>query len=138
MLVEFAILVFPLFTILFGIVEFGSAYSQNLDVRHGAREGARLVAVNYKPTAATGDAQSVLIRAEVCDRMGASSSTSVQLERSGTAAGTSFATVRVSKPLNQLTGFLDFALKNVTLTSSVKTRLEQDAQWNGTGMVACP
>lgn len=138
MVVEFAILVLPLFLIVFGIIEFGSAYSQNLDVRHGAREGARLVAVNYKPTSATGDAQSTLIRAEICDRMGAGSTTTVQLARTGPAAGTDSATVTVRKPLKQLTGFLDFALKDVVLSSSVETRLEQDATWNGTGEVACP
>lgn len=137
-LIEFAILAMPLFMILFGIIEFGSAFSQNLDVRHGAREGARLAAVNYKPTAAVGDAQSTLIRAEICKRMGADSATSIQLERTGAAQGTDTATVRVQKPLKQITNFLDFALKNVVLTSKVDTRLEQNATWNATSMEACP
>ncbi len=137
-LVEFAILVAPLFLIVFGIIEFGSAYSQNLDVRHGAREGSRLVAVNYKPTASTGDAQSTEIRTEICNRMGAGSTTSVQLTRTGSAAGTSTATVTVQRPLQQVTGFLNFALSNKTLSSTVKTRLEQNATWNATGMLTCP
>ena len=45
-LVEFAILVPLLFGILFGIVDFGYSFSRTLDIRHGSREGARLVAVN--------------------------------------------------------------------------------------------
>jgi Flp pilus assembly protein TadG len=137
-IVEFAILLAPLFLIIFGIIEFGNAYSQNLDVRHGAREGARLVAVNYKPTAATGDAQSTIIRTEICTRMGASSTTQVRLQRTGPAAGTDTATVTVQRPLTQLTNFLNFALSGKTLTSTVQTRLEQTATWNATAMVSCP
>lgn len=126
---EFALLVFPLFLILFGIIEFGSAYSQNLEVRHGAREGARLVAVNYQPTADSGADQTDDIREEVCNRMGADADTRVQFLHTGATAGSNSATVRVERPLVQLTGFLDFALKNITLRSSVDTRLEQDATW---------
>ena len=32
--------------LLFGIIDFGWAFSQNIDVRHAAREGGRLAAVN--------------------------------------------------------------------------------------------
>jgi Flp pilus assembly protein TadG len=45
-IVEFAIVAPVLFLLLFGIIDFGWAFSQNLDVRHAAREGARLAAVN--------------------------------------------------------------------------------------------
>ena len=45
-LVEFAI-VLPLLTLLvFGIVDFGWAFSQNIDLRNAAREGGRLAIVN--------------------------------------------------------------------------------------------
>ena len=40
-----------LILLLLGIVDFGWAFSENLDVRHGAREASRLVAVNYRPNA---------------------------------------------------------------------------------------
>ena len=46
-LVEFAILAPLLIMLLFGIIEFAWIFAQNLDVRHGAREGARLAAVNF-------------------------------------------------------------------------------------------
>jgi hypothetical protein len=38
-------------------------------------------------------------------------------------------TVTVSKPLDTLTGFFDFALGSITLSSSVTTRLEQNATY---------
>src|SRR3546814_1386321 len=44
-LVEFALIATPLFMILFGTIEFGWAFFQLNDIRHGAREGIRLVAV---------------------------------------------------------------------------------------------
>lgn len=43
---EFALISVPLFLILFGTIEFGWAFFQLNDVRHGAREGIRLVVVN--------------------------------------------------------------------------------------------
>ena len=46
-LVEFALIAPILFLLIFGVIEFGWAFSQNMDVRHGARETARLAAVNY-------------------------------------------------------------------------------------------
>lgn len=49
-LVEFAIALPLLAMFVFGIIDFGWAFSQNIDVRQAAREGARLAVVN----AATG------------------------------------------------------------------------------------
>ena len=57
MLVELGLIAPFLFLIVFAIVEFGYGYGQSLDVRHGAREASRLVAVNYRATAVTGSAQ---------------------------------------------------------------------------------
>jgi Flp pilus assembly protein TadG len=127
-LVEFAIVAAPLFLIIFGIIEFGWAFAQHLDVRHGARETSRLVAVNYKANpASTGTTQSDEIIAEACDRMDGGES--VELDVTSTAIGQP-ATVEVSKDLDTLTGFLDFALPDsVQLRSSVETRIEQTASW---------
>ncbi|MDH3756048.1 MAG: pilus assembly protein, partial [Acidimicrobiia bacterium] len=44
--VEFAIVLPLLVLVIFGTVEFGAAWSQKTDVNHGAREAARLAAVN--------------------------------------------------------------------------------------------
>ncbi|HSP04647.1 MAG TPA: TadE family protein, partial [Acidimicrobiales bacterium] len=49
-LVEFALIATPLFLILFGTIEFGWAFFQLNDIRHGAREGIRLVAVDSDVT----------------------------------------------------------------------------------------
>jgi Flp pilus assembly protein TadG len=63
-LVEMAIIL-PLFVILvFGMIEASWAFAQANDVRHGAREGARLAAVGASPYESVSE-----IGTEVCDRM---------------------------------------------------------------------
>lgn len=134
-LVEFAIIMPLLFLLVFGIIEFGNAFFQNLDVRHGAREGARLAAVN----AFEGEADQVSsIIAETCARMDMSggSTVVVSIDVNGSlvappsdAGVGDEVTVTVQRDLDQLTGFLAFALDGVDLTSSVTTRLEQPATY---------
>jgi Flp pilus assembly protein TadG len=144
-LVEIAIISPFLFLILFAIIEFGYGYGQSLDVRHGAREASRLVAVNYRATPVTGSAQTTEIIAAACSRMQivGGDGTTVSLGFVDTGPNQKdrgrFAVVSVRRPLNQVTNFLNFALDNVVLSSSVETRLEQDATWNATASpVACP
>ncbi len=60
-LVEFAIIMPLLFTLVLGIVEFGWLLSNDLDIRHGAREAARQAAVNAGSVAVMG--------ATTCDSM---------------------------------------------------------------------
>jgi 3-oxoacyl-ACP reductase-like protein len=106
------------------------AFGQHLDVRHGAREGARLAAVNYAaPGAESAESRRDAIIAATCDRMDSSNGSSVSLHRPGASGVGQTIEVRVRKPLNQLTGFLGFALNGVTLESSVDIRIEQTAQW---------
>jgi TadE-like protein len=45
-LVEFALIAPLLILLLFGIIDFGWAFSQNVDIKNAAREGGRLAAVN--------------------------------------------------------------------------------------------
>lgn len=154
-LVEFAFVVPILFLLVFGIIDFGSAFNQHLDVRHGAREAARLAAVNYPGTlsacaaggtASCNNTQRTSLVTEACNRMSLKSGVVVKLTRTdGPDTGANnwdigdSVTVTVEKPLKTLTKFLDFALKNITLRSTVKERLEQPAQWSesSTG-VNCP
>ena len=139
-LVELGIILPILFLVVFGIMEFGWAYFQQLDLRHGAREGARLAAVNYKTTAfPTASDQTTQIVNEVCDRMDSGGSTTVQIDQvAGGAVGAEIQ-VTVQKPLNQLTGFLDFALGGITLSSTVNSRVEQTATWADMGSAqGCP
>lgn len=139
---EFALIAPVLALIVFGIVEFGWAFSQNLDVRHGAREAARLAVVDFTPSVSVTTAadRRAAIIAEACSRMEASSGTTIDLRSdSGTAGLGEVITVEVRRPLQQLTGFLTFALDGVILTSTVEMRMEQDAEWAVTGgAVACP
>ena len=128
-LVEFALVAPFLFLLIFGIIEFGWAFYQSSDVRHGARETARLAAVNYNPDAEAGDNQSADIIAEGCARMDAKANSSVQISHPGGTQLGSRAVVRVSRPLNSVTGFLDAILPN-TLDDTVAIRLEQTASWN--------
>ena len=131
-LVEFA-LVFPLLAlILFGTIEFAWAFSQQLDVRHGAREGARLAAVSYLPTA---DAdQPTAIGEAVCSRMERTTGATVTIELVGAnEPGLGTVVVTTSAPLQQLTGFLGFALDGVgSITSTGEMRLERALEWDGT------
>jgi Flp pilus assembly protein TadG len=139
-LVEFAIILPVFFLLVFGIMEFGYAFFQQLDVRHGAREGARLAAVNYKTTANPTPAdQATQIVNELCDRMDSGTNISVRLRQDGTAAVGQEFTVTVTKPLQQLTGFLNFALGGKTLSSTVDSRIEQTASWASMSTAqACP
>lgn len=142
-LIEFAILAPFLILLLFGIIEFAWLFAQNLDVRHGAREGARLAAVNFPEGVTNGgartDANRDTLVAEVCGRMDLASGASVDLQSSG-AVGEA-ATAAVEAPGNTLTGLLDWALPpSLTLSSAVEIRLEQPATWSNTpaGGQPCP
>ena len=66
----------PLFLILFGTIEFGWAFFQLNDIRHGAREGIRVVVVNQSVDPDYGDADhgtpmtpTEKLAQETCERM---------------------------------------------------------------------
>jgi len=130
-LVEFAIVAPLLFALVFGIIEFGWAFVQNLDVRHGAREGSRLIAVNYRPdpTATPAEQASDIIQ-EVCARMDGGSGTTVSISTLGAGEAGDRGEVSVTRELDTLTGFYDAILGGIDLDSSVDTRIEVDATWS--------
>lgn len=132
-LVEFALIAPFLFLLVFAIIDFGWVFGQHLDVRHGAREGARLAAVNFG-----GDETDELI-AEICSRMDADAAVTVALSRTGAGGVGESLTVTVRRPAETLTGFVDFALSDVELSSTVTGRIEQEATWvpTATGGVPC-
>ena len=132
-LIEFAILLPLLVLIIFAIVEFGFAFGQHLDVRSGARETSRLVAVNYgQDDGLSGSVQTDAIVQQACETMDADPGVTVEIvygsfnapDPSSNHVG-DYAEARVTKPLSTMTGFLDFALDGVVLNSSVTTRLER-------------
>ena len=125
-LVEFALAMPLLLILIFGMVDAGWAFFQNLEVRHGAREGARLAVVNYGDEAA--------IIAETCARMsdpGAVVQISVTSDSPDIGGKV---TVTVTRNHNALVAFLPF-FDGITLTSTVEMRLEQklSAAYSGAG-----
>lgn len=140
--IEFALIAPFLFLIVFGIIEFGYSFGQYLDVRHGAREGARLAAVNYKTSSgAYGATQSAQIISTTCQRMDLSTGGSVTISfpygtgttgNGVTAERGRVVRVAVTRPLKQITGFLAFALNGKTMSTQADIRLEQPATFNAT------
>lgn len=131
-LLEFALIAPMLIMLVMGIIDFGWLLSQQQDVRHGAREAARLAAVNAGDVAAmTGLA---------CDAMQVSTGATITFDR-GTGLVGATAGVTMTAPVNSLTGFsqLPFAgsIYPSTFTEALSFRLEQQASWtNGSG--TCP
>ncbi len=141
-LVEFALIMPLLLLLLFGVIEFAWLFTQNLDVRHGAREGARLAAVNYPagpvfPTPTREASQTDLLVAEICGRMDVARNVTVTLTSPGTVG--SSAQASVSAPAQSLTGFMRWAIPStMVLSSNVEIRLEQPAGWADTTSQPCP
>lgn len=129
-LVEFALVAPLLFALLFGMIEFGWAFAQNLDVKHTAREAGRLATVN----ATAGE-----IEGRVCNNDLLNPDFITEISRAGGDEAGETATLTVSADLQQLTGFFSWALGGTSLTSTVEFRLEQDPDaWDGTDLAPCP
>jgi Flp pilus assembly protein TadG len=130
-LVEFAILAPLLILLLFGIIDFGWAMGNYNDVRHGAREAARLAAVN------AGDGPTMVTM--TCNAMDMASGATVTFTDGATGAVGEQAVVSVTAPLSSISGLnLISVFLPPDLTSTVRIRLEQESaawgDWNDT----CP
>ncbi len=126
-MIEFALLLPFLVLILIGIMEYGWALSTNLDIRHGAREAARLAAVDADSSAG--------MAATVCNAMSFSDpNTSVTFAGPGVVGGDAGVTVQ-QNPYQSLTNF------GIPLPASLETtvtiRIEQDSGW-AAGTFTCP
>ena len=130
-LVEFALLAPLLIILLFGIIEFAWLFAQNLNVRHGAREGARLAAVDFDP-----------LVSETCSRMDIVNGATVNvagtdLDGNGVGVGDEVA-VTVTAPVNPFTGLFT-AWMPASLASTVTIRIEQPPDdWYPGGTTSCP
>lgn len=146
-LVEMAFAVPLLVMLIFGMIDFGWGFSRVLDIRHGAREGARMVAVNYNPGGATsGSEQAEVIVTEICRRMDDAGGATVTI-RIPTQVGTpgrvgQTVEVEVERLAQSLSGLYGPLLDGRTWDSTVSTRLEVEATWTssfGTAVSrACP
>jgi Flp pilus assembly protein TadG len=130
-----------LILLLFGIIEFAWIFAQDLTVKHGAREGARLAAVAFGTN--TTD-----LTTETIARMNVTTSPTVTLCVDRTLVKDITAmepgdgiTVKVSQTRTSLTGIMDWVFPGsfTTLTSTVEIRAEQTpaGYWNSTPAV-CP
>lgn len=127
-MVELAIALPLIVMLLFGTIEASWAFAVANDARHGAREGARLAAVDY------GDVSS--IAAEVCDRMDIANGT-VTVTLHGNAeddgARGSEGSIKVAVTYESLTGIFDDWMGGKTINSDIDFILEQptspEAAW---------
>ncbi|MGC2239523.1 MAG: TadE family protein [Acidimicrobiia bacterium] len=131
-LVEFAVVMPFLILMILGIIEFGYFLGEFNDVRHGAREGARIAAVNAGNNA--------FIDTETCDSMDLTSNVSVEFTDGATGAIGDTGIVKVSANPGSLSGLglIEIFLPN-TIESTVEFRLEQPSDaWSTHGPTACP
>ena len=137
-LVEFAIVMPLLATLLLGIVEFGWTLNQEQDVRYGAREGARIAAVNNIDGTNTAPT-TVDIVAAICKRMDSADSsmrvgfTSTSLDNP--LQGGDTVQITVAKRDQQITGFFSAALNTTVLKSQLDFQLEQVPSWTLTSPI---
>ena len=135
-LVEFALIAPFIFVLLFGIVEFAWVFATNLDVKQGAREAARITAVN-EPTGGN-----AALAAEICSRMDLTghSPTSITWTSDGSPAVGEGVQVTVStNSFSTLTGMVDWAFPSslTSIDSTVEIRIEQPPDWTD-GTQTCP
>ena len=128
-LVEFALVAPLLILLVFGIIEFSWVFAQNLNIRHGAREAARLAAVDHTPLA------------DVCGRMDIVSGASISFSGTDLNSDSAFGPgdeveAVATAPVQPITGMFNSWLP-ATLSSTVAIRVEQPTTgW--TSPVNCP
>ncbi len=126
-LIEFAIVLPLLVLLLFGIIEAGWAFSQSVEVRNAAREGARLAVVDF------GTGQQVID--ETCARADLSGSgATVDV----TVNGTTSVTVDITQSYASLTGLLNPFFNGLNLSSTVEMRIERDLDTMSSHSGVCP
>lgn len=134
-IVEAAIVIPLLMTVLFGIIEFGFAYNDYLALRSAAREGARIAAVNNgclgSAAAACGSAaaQRDDLLADTVTKSDQLSTekdiaVSVWLPDGSTAVGKDVA-VTLSTQMKSRTGLFAPFIDPITLKATARMRLEQ-------------
>lgn len=135
--VEFALIAVLLFTLLFGIIEFGFVLNDQLEIRSLAREGARLAAVDNGcsgpgTTCGTNTAQrDAIIAAIRAKQSGLANSSQIKVDISdtGNAVGTDSVTVCLNYTVKSITGFFNPIISNKVLHSKAVFRLEQTPTW---------
>ncbi len=141
-LVEFALVAPFLILLLFGIIEFAWLFAQDLTIKHGAREGARLAAVAFGGTPST-------LMTETESRMGVTTDPKIEIVlNKGLVNPTTNMdpgdgiTVTVCQTRTSLTGLMDwvFPATFTHLSSTVEIRAEQTpaGYWDALASESCP
>ncbi|GGL88892.1 TadE/TadG family type IV pilus assembly protein [Nakamurella endophytica] len=114
--VEFALVLLPLVLILFGIIDFGRVYDQQLGLTAAAREGVRTMAVQNSTAAARSAA-----RAAAPQLSPALTDAQIQISPATCSIGTTVR-VTVTYPLSSVSGFFTglFAGRNLTGTGVMR------------------
>lgn len=128
--------------LLLGIIEFGYVFGQYNEIRHAAREGARIAAVSNADLDKDGDSDFDAddIEQYVCDVLTLTNGTkTVTLTQAGTTLG-STATVEVSVTNTSLSGApLISSFVPSPIESTATFALEQPASWSVPGSAhTCP
>jgi hypothetical protein len=142
-LIEMALVMPFLIVLLFGIIEFGWVFAQDLTIKHGAREGARLAAVAFGGTPA-----GLILETEARMNVSTSPIVDIVLEPGLVGSGTEMnpgdgIEVTVCQTRTSLTGLMDWAFPAsfTHLSSTVEIRAEQtpDGYWDTfTSPAPCP
>lgn len=134
--VEFALVAPILFLVLLGIVEFGYLFAEFNEIRHAAREGARVAAVSNPAfdQDADGDFDAGDIVAYTCDVLNLPmASTTVGLTQTGTTIGeTATITVTIATPSLSGAPVISTFLPS-SLSNTATFVLEQPATWSSPG-----
>jgi hypothetical protein len=142
-LVEFAIIMPILFLLIFGIIEFGTAFNDYQALRQGTREGARnAVVADYGSSGSCGinGAASSAVgtnadnsRKVICtvkQEVGLTSSSLTRVKVVFTDSSPGFANDKVKvcsvRMVRNITGFLAPFLKNRSLKTEIEMRVEKD------------
>jgi Flp pilus assembly protein TadG len=129
-LVEFALVLPLLLTLLLGIVEMGWTFARNVDVGQAAREGVRLAVVNFPQfDIPTGADTTSLLHTAICDEVNLSSVVEVSIQGSGDPGDP--VEVTVTAEIDSLTGFLDWVIPDdLEFSATSASRIEQAASWS--------
>lgn len=140
-LVEFAVVLPLLILLVFGIMEAGWLFAQQVEIRNAAREGARLAVVDFPDP---GDSDQII--AETCSRATLSAArASVYLSQNNAGTDSASAVVTIAQRYESLTGILAM-FDNLTITSTAEMRIErEEVNWGdvsgvdpGNDAGACP
>lgn len=129
-MIEFALIAPLLVLLVFGTIDYSNAYSEQLDVRSTAREGARLAIVNGGDTT-TDLINAISGRVQDLDKTKIKVSVQLQDVDGDGLAGEVGETVSVCirYPRTSVSGFFAPVLNGTDLKSAVVMRMEQQAKF---------